>query len=431
MNDPQINSMYSTPQELIMEITNLMTYGIVPRLFFTVACTILLLSSFSYADSDSLKTSFTFKGQLSGWGNYSSSDRLPLNVGGRYLPQIDINIAPHSQIIPSHFQGIKYDFEVAANLYGSGAIDPFDYSEWDGGAKLYRGWARVSTDRAELRVGLQKINFGSATLLRPLMWFDRIDPRDPLQLTDGVWGILGRYYFGNNTNIWLWGLYGNKELRPWEVGGTVGNIPEFGGRVQFALPKGEAAFSYHHRKAEVTTIMSLLPSAESVLFADEQVGESRFGLDAKFDLTIGLWIEASWIQKEKAMWNFTNQALINIGTDYTFGVGNGLNVVFEHLLLSYDRQAFQFGNTQNLSALSMSYPAGLFDNVSFMLFYDWKNGGVYNFINWKHTFKYTELYVMGYINPDNFQIPGGGIALSHFAGKGIQVMLVFNHQSKK
>ena len=28
-----------------------------------------------------------------------------------------------------------------------------------------------------------------------------IDPRDPLQLTNGVWGLLGRYYFMNNANL--------------------------------------------------------------------------------------------------------------------------------------------------------------------------------------------------------------------------------------
>jgi len=55
-------------------------------------------------------------------------------------------------------------------------------------------WIRLSTKQFELRAGLQKINFGSATLLRPLMWFDKIDPRDPLQLTDGVYALLARYY---------------------------------------------------------------------------------------------------------------------------------------------------------------------------------------------------------------------------------------------
>ena len=48
-------------------------------------------------------------------------------------------------------------------------------------------WLRLSTSRFEARVGLQKINFGSATLFRPLMWFDSLDPRDPLQITDGVY----------------------------------------------------------------------------------------------------------------------------------------------------------------------------------------------------------------------------------------------------
>jgi hypothetical protein len=64
----------------------------------------------------------------------------------------------------------------------------------NGDIKPYRLWARYSTSQLEIRAGLQKINFGSANILRPLMWFDQMDPRDPLQLTDGVWGILGRYY---------------------------------------------------------------------------------------------------------------------------------------------------------------------------------------------------------------------------------------------
>jgi len=372
---------------------------------------IILFSSFSPADSVKQKrTDFVFKGQLSGWGNYSSSESLPYNFGARYLPQVDFQVTNRSK-------KLNFDFELAANIYGSSTAGSLMKTEWDGGARLYRGWAKISTDKAELRIGLQKINFGSATMLRPLMWFDRIDPRDPLQLTDGVWGVLGRYYFGNNTNIWLWGLYGNKELRPWEVGNTVGNIPEFGGRIQFALPKGEIALSYHHR--EVATL------------TDITSGENRVAIDFKFDLVIGLWAEASYTKKEKNLWEYNNQALINIGADYTFGIGNGLNVAFEHLVLSYDKNPFEFGNTQNLSAISMGYPSGLLDNISYMLFYDWKNGGIYNFVNWKHNFKYTDLYVMGYINPDNFLLSGGGIASSRFAGKGIQIMLVFNHQTKR
>ena len=94
-------------------------------------------------------------------------------------------------------------------------------------------------------------------MLRPLMWFDKIDPRDPLQLTDGVWGLLARYYFLNNANIWLWGLYGNEKPKTWEIGKTNQHYPEFGGRFQSPVPKGEAAVSYHFRMADTRGLDSI------------------------------------------------------------------------------------------------------------------------------------------------------------------------------
>jgi len=120
----------------------------------------------------------------------------------------------------------------------------FRYESCPGHDKPYRFWARYSAKQVELRIGLQKINFGSASMLRPLMWFDQVDPRDPLMLTDGVWGILGRYYFLNNANIWLWGLYGNDNRKGWEIFNSQKTIPEFGGRLQIPVPKGESGFSF-------------------------------------------------------------------------------------------------------------------------------------------------------------------------------------------
>ncbi len=378
----------------------------------------------SATDTTTRKTAnLVFKGQLSSWAGYSSGAELPLILGGRYLPQLNVEVNQGT---------VRYDFEIAANLSANGTMKPFSQSEWGGNLKLYRGWARISTNKAEIRVGLQKMNFGSATLLRPLMWFDRIDPRDPLQLTDGVWGVLGRYYFNDNTNIWLWGLYGNVEQRPWELGRTSDGVPEYGGRIQIALPKGEAALSFHHRKAETGQIISMLQQNEQSTAVNPNVAENRIGLDLKLDLTVGVWIEASWTGKRADYGIYTNQELITAGTDYTFGIGNGLNVIFEHLFMSYDQNPFQFKNSGNLSALSASYPLGLFDNISFMSFYEWKSGGLYNFVNWRHTFKKTELFVMGFINPDKQLVTGGGLASSsRFAGTGIQVMLVFNHRQKR
>ena len=101
------------------------------------------------------------------------------------------------------------------------------------------------------------------------MWFDSMDPRDPLQLTDGVWGGLFRYYFPNNTTLWLWSLYGNDKNKGWEILPSSSSFPEIGGRVQIPIPKGEGALSYHFREADAST------------YGLEKIAENRFGLDVR------------------------------------------------------------------------------------------------------------------------------------------------------
>ncbi len=209
---------------------------------------------------DSLRIS----GQVSSWLNFNTGNELPLWGGIRYIPQVNYSVRSESKGL--------FDTELSFNIYGSGGLHPFDSSSFSGKLKPYRGWIRYSSDQFEIRLGLQKINFGSASMLRPLMWFDQLDPRDPLQLTDGVWGFLGRYYFLNNANIWLWGLYGNNERRGWEVIPVNKRIPEFGGRLQLPVTAGEIAFSYHHRIADSRDI------DESIASFDK-IPENKFGFD--------------------------------------------------------------------------------------------------------------------------------------------------------
>ena len=159
----------------------------------------------------------------------------------------------------------------------------FDFSESANKVKPYRFWVRFATSQFQVRIGLQKINFGSAMLLRPLMWFDRIDPRDPLQITDGVYAILLRYYFLNNANIWLWGVYGQNQRKGMEVFPTKENSGEYGGRIQVPLMNGEIATSYHHRDIDPTAMVLNAPRFRS---------ENRYALDGKWDLGVGLWFEA-------------------------------------------------------------------------------------------------------------------------------------------
>jgi hypothetical protein len=283
---------------------------------------------------------------------------------------------------------------------------------------------RYSTDRMELRAGLQKINFGSAQMFRPLMWFDQIDPRDPLQLTDGVWGILFRYYFQNNTNLWLWGLYGNTNVKGFEITPVNKRYPEGGGRLQIPIPHGETGLSYHFRTTDANLLRQ---SDEPVGDGLDRIGENRLGFDMRLDVMVGLWLEASWTKLNKDVGLFTNQEMATLGIDYTFDLGNGLTATFEQLLFSYDRQPFGLANINTFSGLSLSYPIGLLDNINAIAYYDRTNSDSYVFLNWKRQFNHLTFYLMGYWNPKMYVLPGQSVGNNRFAGKGLQVMLVWNH----
>jgi hypothetical protein len=356
--------------------------------------------------------SLRFSGQFSSWANINTGSDLPLWGGVRYIPQINYGIS-------SGRQG-RFDSEVSANISGSAGLRPFDSLTASGKLKPYRAWIRYTTNHLEIRLGLQKLNFGSASMLRPLMWFDQMDPRDPLQLTDGVWGLLTRYYFLNNSSVWLWGLYGNEARRGWEPVPSNSKIPEFGGRVQVPVPGGEAAISYHHRTADSRNM-----GIPEYLF--EKIPENRVGLDAKWDLLTGIWIEGSFTHKSRDMGILTNQLVLNTGIDYTFALGSGLYVAFEQLLATFDKKAFSFSNRTTFSLTTLSYPIGLFDNLSLILYYNWTGNNLYSFLNWQRQFDNIKLYVMAYWNPELFQLPAQTSSQNIFAGKGVQLMFVFNH----
>jgi len=376
----------------------------------------ILIISFSLFFASSLQAQFEekpfeFKGQISGYGNYNFENDLNVLFGGNFIPQ-----ATYSKPLEN---GKLLDFDLSLNLNGSFAFHPFDSSRSNGAIDPYRAWTRYSGDQFEVRLGLQKINFGSATNLRPLRWFDQVDPRDPLSLTSGVWGLLGRYYFLNNANIWTWVLYGNEDPKGWEQVSTNEKIPEFGGRIQVPTQRGEIGLSYHHRNTDSRNL-------NNPAFTNDNIGENKIGLDGKWDVTVGLWAEASHSFKSKDVGIFTNQTLINVGTDYTFDVGNGLNMVFEHLLTSYDEKSFQFENTQNLTALTGSYPVGLFDNLSTVLYFDWESEGFYSFLNYQRDLKNFTFFAMVYVNPKDQGSIQQNDLVNNFNSKGFQLMLVYN-----
>lgn len=358
--------------------------------------------------------SLDFAGQVSGW----------ITVNGQHIDksQLGLRFLPELMYEKSLAKGLTINADIAFNAYGSGQFNGWNKMDTDERIKPYRLWLRLTTSQFEARIGLQKINFGSASLLRPLMWFDRIDPRDPLQLTDGVYALLLRYYFLNNANLWLWGLYGNDETKGWEIIPSDAKKIEFGGRWQMPVHKGEFGISYHHRQADLKK--GLLGN---VPLGDKSSPEDRLGLDGKWDVGIGIWAEAAIIHQQIDLPDMEYQRLLNLGLDYTFGLGNGLHAMLENFSYETSNKIFGAGESTKFSALSLGYPMGLLDRVTAMIYYDWKNENWYRFINWQRTYNRWQFFLIGFWNPEQFQIYQKQGENNLFAGRGLQVMIVLNH----
>lgn len=256
-------------------------------------------------------------------------------------------------------------------------------SSFDLSSKLYRGWLRYSNTRTEFRVGLQKINFGPARVLRSLQWFDNIDPFDPTKTTEGVKALLNRTYFHNNANLWLWGIWGRSDETSLEQFFTDEDLPEIGGRIQFPFTICEAALTYHWKEN-----------------ANTQGIENRLGLDARWDLEIGFWIETYISKFTEAQNNFHRS--ITLGADYTIPWGNGLYILAEYLQFSQMADEF-FKETSNAhnTAISLSYPFNIFENLSSIILIDLNENELYSSFTYQYTMNYLSIYVNLFLNSQN------------------------------
>ncbi len=369
----------------------------------------ILLLLFSQALPSACQT-IEFGGQLSGIASYTPDNSLDFFLGARYIPEFEYNIHLES--------GASLDFMASANVGASSFLGKDgDISQSD--IDPYRIWARYTSDQLELRLGLQKINFGSSVLLRPIQWFNQIDPRDPLQITDGVYGALGRYYFLNNANVWLWLLYGNEQQRGFDFLESVDDRPEIGGRIQHPFGTGEFAISYHNRATDI----SFLPDFD---IGDKAV-ENKIGIDGKFDAKIGIWFEATHSFSSEDLGMLKNQTLLSLGSDYTFNFGSGLNLGIEHLVTTSDEEAFAYQNVSNFTALSGRYALSFFDGLSGVLYYSWDTEKLSIFANYEHQFDRFAGFLMAFYNPRSDAGLRQGDFIQSFAGPGLRVMFVFNH----
>jgi len=341
-------------------------------------------------------TDFDFRGQLSGWVNTMNYEKSwDLGSGVFYIPQIDL----YHNLTDESFLNSEISLKGYFNT---------DFEESNQNIDFYRINLRYATNQTETQIGLQKISFGPALLLRSLMWFDQVDVRDPLRLTHGVYALRYKYNFLNNTNIWLWGLYGNEQKKGFEIFPTKNNSPEIGGRIQYPISLGELGQSFHYRNVDAGNF---------------EYDQYKFGFDGRWDALIGFWIESSFTYNATERLPFQWNKMFTIGADYTFDTGNGLYFLTEHFASTTSKEFLPFDNNYYTSSLMLSYPLGILDNIRVIGFYTHDNNNYYQFLDWQRTYDEIVLNLSLFYYPksqsNNLNV--------QTRGYGAQIMLIYNH----
>ena len=209
-------------------------------------------------------------------------------------------------------------------------------------SNLYRSWIRFSNNILDLRIGLQKISFGSALFLRPLAWFDSLDFRYTTGQTDGVESMRFILSPSNSLAFWFWVVKN-------DISGS-----SYGGRMEVTtvgLLEGNWGFTYY-RDTESNphfpypTIFNTIMPNQNIQSDIGFSQNNRFGLDYRYDGDFGFWLEGCYNDFDK----YGNLTLLTFGADYTLPILNGLLVSSEAMFTRYSSERIAFGEQlMNLS----------------------------------------------------------------------------------
>ena len=110
---------------------------------------------------------------------------------------------------------------------------------------------------------------------------------------------------------------------------------------------------------------------------------------------------------------------LTIGSDYTFDVGNGLNLTMEYF-------RYQGQEENNYIALALNYPFGLMNRMVAAVYYQWDNKSWYRFLSLQRDYDYWSFHLIGFWNPEQVSALGTSEERTLFAGSGMQLMATVN-----
>ncbi len=377
--------------------------GVFSLLLVGVACT-------------GLGQSVELRGQASVLARVTGDPVLTVRSDLRYIPSLFGTLSVGEER--------TLDAELAFDIFASGTVEREQRPVTEASVDPYRLWLRYAAPSFEARAGLQKISFGSAALFRPLMWFDAIDPRDPLQITRGVYAALGKLSVASTASLWFWGIYGQNEVKGWEVIPSRKGSVEYGGRAQFPLLSGETGLSYHHRTAELTLRLPTYAGNAPQTF---DFPEDRVGLDGKWDVGPGIWFEATLTHQRTDLLAYPWQHALTLGSDYTFSVGNGLTLLGEYFLQKYTTAPLGSGQPASVAALSLSTPVTILDDVSAIVYVDTQEWDLYAYFSLRRTYDDWVFHLILFANPAQPLLVAPAREGIPLPGNGGMLTVVFNH----
>ena len=346
---------------------------------------------------------FSLKGQL--WSSIIYGDDPPIGRSSferswGYIPMLSLA----RDLSNDRFVDLEWGYRLGKVYAGHYAFKSIE--------EPYRLWLRYSSDRIEARLGLQKIAFGPAMVLRSLAWFDTIDPKDPTGQTNAVEALRLRVFPTSSLALWLWSMNNDQDTL------------SYGGRAELSTRIGDWGLTYHKDPAERGQSVGQFP-----IFISGQ--HQRVALDYRYDGYIGFWFEGSGIFADNKQDKELNRfALFTLGADYTIPIRSGLLIMAETMKISGSSTLADSSSEQTYTALMASLPINMLHQLMFIAQIDWENSHIYNYLRWSVTYDHFSLNFIFSISPRRGDY---NIAKEYLPrtvagfGTGLQFMLIYNH----